>query len=353
MEFKDKLKALRIKHGMTQDECAEKLGVSAQTVSKWERGIFAPDITLLPKIAVMYQCSIDSLFNMQSCWNEDHEKEFNEKAERLRESGKFEELYKLYLEEIERTPDKFTLYHKIMWLVHDRNMSDDPHVSRMLLLIKYAEKYCGDKNLINEITILIMMICFHAQNPRYRAMATSFYEKLPEIRHCREVYSEFAFDGDKLRRTLEYNISYFLHVAHKNCNILSGTCKDAEEKLGLHKKAASIAEIMTCEAYDEELIENYRDILFDLAALGKKEELSEYMERLFLLLERRISGIEKIKIPDFVSQQTAKCFLADNENKYVRIVSDISESGLFTEFKDKLTETAERYEEQIKKYLTN
>ena len=76
MELKDKLKDLRLKHNMTQDEVAERLGVSSQTVSKWERGVFAPDISLLPKIAVMYRCSIDSLFNMQSCWDEEHQKEF-------------------------------------------------------------------------------------------------------------------------------------------------------------------------------------------------------------------------------------------------------------------------------------
>ena len=106
-------------------------------------------------------------------------------------------------------------------------------------------------------------------------------------------------------------------------------------------------------AFDEELMENYRDIIFELAYLGRKEDISEYMASIFGLLERRISGLEKTRIPDFVPKTSAKGLLADNENKYLHIVSDIAESGLFTEFKDKLTETAERYEEQIKKYLTN
>ena len=81
MELKDKLKKLRIQHNMTQEEVAERLGFSAQTVSKWERGISYPDITLLPKIAKMFRCSIDSLFNMQSYWDEEHEKELLEKLE--------------------------------------------------------------------------------------------------------------------------------------------------------------------------------------------------------------------------------------------------------------------------------
>lgn len=39
MELKDKLKELRLGSGMTQEELAEKLHISSQTVSKWESGV--------------------------------------------------------------------------------------------------------------------------------------------------------------------------------------------------------------------------------------------------------------------------------------------------------------------------
>lgn len=39
MELKDKLKILRTARNLTQEEMAEYLGISAQTVSKWERGV--------------------------------------------------------------------------------------------------------------------------------------------------------------------------------------------------------------------------------------------------------------------------------------------------------------------------
>lgn len=56
----------RKKQGLTQEELAEKLGVTFQAVSKWENAKSAPDITLLPDIADLFECSIDGLFSRGS-----------------------------------------------------------------------------------------------------------------------------------------------------------------------------------------------------------------------------------------------------------------------------------------------
>ncbi len=52
---------LRKRKGLTQEEFAEKLNVSAQAVSKWENGISCPDIMLLPEIAKIFGVTIDEL----------------------------------------------------------------------------------------------------------------------------------------------------------------------------------------------------------------------------------------------------------------------------------------------------
>ncbi len=57
-----KLYELRKQTGYTQDYVAEKLGVSAQAVSKWENDIACPDIMTLPHIAELYDITIDELF---------------------------------------------------------------------------------------------------------------------------------------------------------------------------------------------------------------------------------------------------------------------------------------------------
>ena len=52
---------LRRETGLTQKELAEQLGVSFQTVSKWERGLCCPDIELLPRLADIFGTSVDIL----------------------------------------------------------------------------------------------------------------------------------------------------------------------------------------------------------------------------------------------------------------------------------------------------
>ena len=58
------LKAFRKNRDMTQEDVAEILGVSPQSVSKWERGDTYPDITLLPSLANLYETSVDSIIGM-------------------------------------------------------------------------------------------------------------------------------------------------------------------------------------------------------------------------------------------------------------------------------------------------
>jgi len=58
------LKQFRKDKDLTQEEVAEMLGVSPQSVSKWERGDAMPDITLLPALANLYNVSVDALIGM-------------------------------------------------------------------------------------------------------------------------------------------------------------------------------------------------------------------------------------------------------------------------------------------------
>ena len=64
MELGKKIRQLRFKAGLTQEQLAEKLGIAAQSVSKWENAVAMPDITTLPLLAETFGVSIDELFDL-------------------------------------------------------------------------------------------------------------------------------------------------------------------------------------------------------------------------------------------------------------------------------------------------
>ena len=61
MEFNNKLYELRKKRGYSQEELANRLNVSRQTVSKWEVGESAPDMEKLVAISDLFEVSLDEL----------------------------------------------------------------------------------------------------------------------------------------------------------------------------------------------------------------------------------------------------------------------------------------------------
>ena len=63
-DFGNRIKSLRLSRSMTQEQLAQKLGVSAQAVSKWESGTNMPDILMLPDLSVIFGVTIDELFAM-------------------------------------------------------------------------------------------------------------------------------------------------------------------------------------------------------------------------------------------------------------------------------------------------
>jgi transcriptional regulator with XRE-family HTH domain len=64
MEIGKRIRLLRSKCSLTQEQLADRLGVSAQAVSKWENAVTMPDITLLPELAGVFGVSIDELFDL-------------------------------------------------------------------------------------------------------------------------------------------------------------------------------------------------------------------------------------------------------------------------------------------------
>lgn len=61
MAFPEKLKALRLENGLTQDELGEKLYVSRTSISYYEQGKFEPNIETIIAVSDLFNVTADEL----------------------------------------------------------------------------------------------------------------------------------------------------------------------------------------------------------------------------------------------------------------------------------------------------
>ncbi len=83
MEIEKRLKDARANAGLTQEQVAEKIMVSRQTISNWENGKSLPDIISILNLSDLYQISIDDLLK-----GDEKMKEKLEKDEKTAEGNK-------------------------------------------------------------------------------------------------------------------------------------------------------------------------------------------------------------------------------------------------------------------------
>ena len=73
MKLGENLQYLRKLHGnMTQEQLAEQMGVSRQTVSKWETGEAYPELDKLLELSKRFSCTLDALLKEQMDQTEDY-----------------------------------------------------------------------------------------------------------------------------------------------------------------------------------------------------------------------------------------------------------------------------------------
>ena len=201
LEFAKNLRELRLSHDLTQDGLAEQLGVSVQTVSRWESSAKAsyPDIELLPTIAGFFGVTVDELLGCSKAQSDERLAKYWEELDEL-----------LY----ESRPEKDILSHL------EKMHSEYPHDIAVMCTICGFISNCSD----------IM------ENPYYIEMARKFAAYVTEHstnKHLREsvIHSIVMIESeDHVEETLN---KYASHWNISTSNMLEHrylSRKDGREK---------------------------------------------------------------------------------------------------------------------------
>ena len=69
MKFSENLISLRKKKGLSQEQLADELGITRQTISKWELGVSTPEMDKLVQIANYFDVNVDDLISKENINN--------------------------------------------------------------------------------------------------------------------------------------------------------------------------------------------------------------------------------------------------------------------------------------------
>ena len=179
MEMGYKIKKLRCAASLTQEALGERLGVSAQSVSKWETGAALPDITLLPVISQVLGVSIDELFDLTK---EAKLRRLESRMDREEElpPDVFREYEDMLLEGLEDEKEKDESLRLLAYLYHHRMLADGKRVSL------YGREHIRRNPAAKECQWLI------GDSERHRVWDWNVYNHAGAIEFYREVIA-----GDK------------------------------------------------------------------------------------------------------------------------------------------------------------
>ena len=164
LNFAENIRKLRRENGFTQEQLAEKVGVSFQTVSRWETGVVYPDIELLPVLAELFETRVDELIG---CTKNDKDKMLKKRWEEYEKLTDAEEQY-AYLKEMKRDfPKEYLVPHTMMQIMH----YDKIHIDELCAVFEDFSALCTDKYYID--TAQNMYISLEEESAALKFIETS------------------------------------------------------------------------------------------------------------------------------------------------------------------------------------
>jgi len=151
----ENIKRYRKEMGFTQEELAERLGITLGTISKWERGSSEPDLDYIMDLAEIFRVSVDVLIGF-SMRGSDPEIEI-ERIEKIVSDRKIEEATEEYEKALLKFPNNFKIVFKAATAYERVGLFNDnkENLDRAIELYKHAIELISQNNdeSINEIVI--------------------------------------------------------------------------------------------------------------------------------------------------------------------------------------------------------
>ena len=183
----ENLKKYRIMNSLTQEDVAEYLGVTPQSVSKWERNECYPDITLLPALANIFATSIDSLVGMDSLKLEETRYNIHKRATEYQREGDYDSAVREYRDALRIYPKDSGMLLGLAGVLALKDESEEA--------IALIERGLPLSDNEKQKATMRATLCFLYLKCGKTDEANLLASQLPHIRECRETIQPLVQQG--------------------------------------------------------------------------------------------------------------------------------------------------------------
>ncbi len=183
----ENLRKYRIMNNLTQEDVAEYLGVTPQSVSKWERNECYPDITLLPALANIFETSIDSLIGMDSLKSEETRYNIHKKVTEYQREGAYDSAEREYRDALRIYPKDSGMLLGLAGVLALKGDSEEA--------IALIERGLPLSDNEKQKATMRAILCFLYLKCGKTDEANLLASQLPHIRECRETIQPLVQQG--------------------------------------------------------------------------------------------------------------------------------------------------------------
>ena len=249
----ENIKLFRKAKDITQEQLAEMLNVSSQSVSRWELGTCYPDMELLPMLAEIFEITVDKLLGVDNIAEKKKVDEYLNRFQVAINQGKIDECISIAREGVAEYPNNYALLNKLMYALFVSgddagNISNwkenmENYDAEITSLGERIMKYCPDQNIRLEA---ISRLAFNHCEQGRKEIGKQIYEMLPPMILCRENQMWWSLEEDEKTSFLQkqikksYDMLYGFIWLLATCGKLSPT-----DSLSVIKKAEELNNLIT------------------------------------------------------------------------------------------------------------
>lgn len=205
LHLAEHISSLRKRHGMTQEQLAEVLGVTFAAVSKWERGVTTPELSNLVEMADLFETSVDALLGYQY--------RNNDRAHtvtRLREHRRA--FCREALDDVEKALQKYSNDFEVVYCcatlcrIYGMNRHEAPLLRKALTLAERACLLIGQNrdDTVSLLSIRSDMASIHFELGELDAALEILKENNPCGIHNARIGSALSLDPREPKQALPY-----------------------------------------------------------------------------------------------------------------------------------------------------